>query len=248
MSLGGGVFYFQGLRPGAYTVQILYLGYAPETITVDVASGEQVVIHFDMKVVIVETLDAFAVEGARYMVEVKNATTEQRFGGDRLQDYAIDSVEEAVAKQAGVQMRDGELYVRGGRSGEVSMRIDDVPVDNVGGGGSLSVSSMAVEATELVTGGMDAEYGSAMSGVINVTTRTGGDTFEGGIRYMTDDFGRQDKTYTNYDRFEFGFGGPTPGGKVPHLRAGGVVLTAPADDPGGTPPEDPRNAGHTPPS
>lgn len=225
MSLGGGVFYFQGLHPGPHTVQVLYLGYAPETITVDVGPGETVEIRFDMKVVIVETLDAFEVTGTRYMVEVKNAATEQRFGGDRLQDYAIDSVEEAVSKQAGVQMRDGELYVRGGRSGEVSMRIDDVPVDNVGGGGSISVSSMAVEATELVTGGMAAEYGSAMSGVINVTTRTGGDTFEGGIRYMTDDFGRQDKTYTNYDRFEFGFGGPTPVDKLTYFCAGDFFFT-----------------------
>ncbi|MBK6897954.1 MAG: TonB-dependent receptor [bacterium] len=225
MSLGGGTFYFQGLRPGKYTVQVLYLGYAPEEITVDVAAGAQAEVRFDMKVVIVETLAAYEVEGDRYMVEIKNAATEQSFSGDRLSDYAIDSVEEAVAKQAGVQMRDGELYVRGGRSGEVSMRIDDVPVDNVGGGGAISVSSMAVEATELVTGGMDPEYGSAMSGVINVTTRTGGETFEGGLRYMTDDFGRQDKTYTNYDRFEFGFGGPTPVKKLTYFLAGDFVFT-----------------------
>jgi len=225
MSLGEGVFYFQGLRPGKYTVQVLYLGYAPEEITVEVAPGAQSEIRFDMKVVIVETLAAYEVEGDRYMVEIKNAAQEQSFGGERLSQYAIDSVEEAVAKQAGVQMRDGELYVRGGRSGEVSMRIDDVPVDNVGGGGAISVSSMAVEATELVTGGMDPEYGSAMSGVINVTTRTGGETFEGGLRYMTDDFGRQDKTYTNYDRFEFGFGGPTPVKKLTYFLAGDFVFT-----------------------
>ncbi len=225
MSLSGGVFYFQGLKPGTYTVQVLYLGYAPEAVTVEVAEGAQSVIRFDLKVVVVQTLEEFAVEGARYMVEIKNSTQEQGFTGDRLADYAIDSVEEAVAKQAGVQMRDGELYVRGGRSGEVSMRIDDVPVDNVGGGGAISVSSMAVEATEMVTGGMDPEYGSAMSGVINVTTRTGGESFEGGLRYMTDDFGRQDKTYTNYDRFEFGFGGPTPVQKLTYFLAGDFVFT-----------------------
>jgi outer membrane receptor protein involved in Fe transport len=225
MSLGGGVFYFQGLRPGQYTVQVLYLGFAPEEVKVDVEPGKQAEIRFDMKVVIVETLAAYSVEGERYMVEIKSATNEQGFTGDRLTQYAIDSVEEAVAKQAGVQMRDGELYVRGGRSGEVSMRIDDVPVDNVGGGGAISVSSMAVEATELVTGGMDPEYGSAMSGVINVTTRSGGDSFEGGLRYMTDDFGRQDKTYTNYDRFEFGFGGPTPVKKLTYFLAGDFVFT-----------------------
>ena len=225
MSLGGGVFYFQGLRPGEYTIEVLYLGYAPEQITVDVEPGETAEILFDMKVVIVETLEAFTVEGAKYMVEVTSAAQEQKIGADRLADYAIDSVEDAVSKQAGVQMRDGELYVRGGRSGEVSMRIDGMPVDNVGGGAALSVSSMAVEAVNTVTGGMDAEFGSAMSGVINVTTRSGGDEFEGGIRFTTDDFGRQDKTYTNYDRFEFGFGGPSPIDKLTYWFAGDMFFT-----------------------
>ena len=226
MSLGGGVFYFQNLRPGKYTVQVLYLGYAPEERTVEVRSGETVTLRFDMKVVIVETVQAISVEGARYMVEVKNAASEQKIGADRLQKYAIDSVEQAVAKQAGVQMRDGQLYVRGGRSGEVSMRIDGVPVDNVAGGGALSVSSLAVEAVKTVTGGMDPEYGSAMSGIINVTTRTGPDDhFEGRMRYMTDDFGRQDKTYTNFDRLEFGFGGPTPIDKLTYFFAGDMSFT-----------------------
>jgi len=226
MSLGGGVFYFQNLRPGTYTVQVLYLGYAPEERTVEVKAGETVELRFDMKVVIVETLQAISVDADRYMVEVKNAASEQKIDSDRLQKYAIDSVEQAVAKQAGVQMRDGQLYVRGGRSGEVSMRIDGVPVDNVAGGGALSVSSLAVEAVKTVTGGMDPEYGSAMSGVINVTTRIGSDDhFEGRMRYMTDDFGRQDKTYTNYDRFEFGFGGPTPIDKLTYFFAGDMSFT-----------------------
>ncbi len=225
MSLGGGVFYFQGLRPGEYTVQVLYLGYAPEEIVVQVMPGETHEIQFDMKVVIVETLDAIEVEGAKYMVEVKSTVQEQSIDSSRLQKYAIDSVEDAVAKQAGVVMRDGQLYVRGGRSGEVSMQIDGVPVDNVGGGGALSVSSMAVEAVNTVTGGMTAEFGSAMSGVINVTTKSGGDTFEGRMRYMTDDFGRQDKTFTNYDRFEFGFGGPSPIKKLTYFFTGDMSFT-----------------------
>ncbi len=36
------------------------------------------------------------VEGEKYMVEVKNATTARRFAGDRLMDYAIDPVAEAL--------------------------------------------------------------------------------------------------------------------------------------------------------
>lgn len=225
MSLGGGVFYFSGLQPGTYTIQVLYLGYAPEEQTVTLAAGETKNLSFSLKVVIVETLEAFDVEGAKYMVEVKNAVTEQKIGQERLTKYAIDSVVDAVAKQAGVVMRGEELYVRGGRSGEVSFRIDDVPVDDPLGGRALQVSNLAVEAVNTVTGGLDAEYGNAMSGIINITTRSGGDKFEGGLRFFTDDFGRQDKTYTNYDRLEFGFGGPTPVNKLTYFLSGDMTFT-----------------------
>ena len=119
MSLGGGAFYFPGLRPGTYTIQVLYLGYAPEETTVTLRSGETVEVSFDMKVVIVETLGAFDVEGAAYMVEVKSATSEQKIDAERFQKYAIDSVDDALSKQAGIVMRAGELYVRGGRSGDI---------------------------------------------------------------------------------------------------------------------------------
>ena len=225
MSLGGGVFYFQGLAPGQYNVQVLYLGYAPEEQIVTVRPGEVTEMRFGLKVVIVETLQAFDIEGTKYMVEVKSAVTEQNIEGDSFRKYAIDSVEDALAKQAGVVMRAGELYVRGGRSGEVSMRIDNVPVDDPLGGGALSVSTLSVEAISTVTGGLDAEFGNALSGVVNITTKTGKDHFEGGIRYFTDDFGRQDKTFTNYDRFEYGFGGPTPIDKLTYYFSGDLRFT-----------------------
>lgn len=225
MSLGGGVFYFRGLGAGEHVVQVLYLGYAEQEVTVTVLPNETTELTFDMEVVIVATIDAIAIEGEAFMVDVASAKTEQKIGQERLSDYAVDSIEEAVSKQAGVVMRGGELYVRGGRSGEVSMRIDDVPVDNPMGGGSVDVSTMAVEAVTTTTGGMDAEYGSAMSGVVNMVTRSGTDEFKGAIRYMTDDFGRQDKTYTNYDRLEFGFGGPTPVEKLTYFVSGDMNFT-----------------------
>jgi outer membrane receptor protein involved in Fe transport len=225
MSLGGGVFYFKGLPPGQYTIQVLYLGYAPEEQTVNLQPGQTANLSFDMKVVIVETLGAFDVDAEVYMVEIKNTAAEQKIDSDTFQKYAIDSVEDALAKQAGIVSRAGELYVRGGRSGEVSFRIDNVPVDDPLGGRSLQVSPLAVEAISTVTGGLDAEFGNALSGVVNITTRTGGDEFEGGLRYMTDDFGRQDKTYTNFDRFEYGFGGPTPIQNLTYYFSGDLQFT-----------------------
>jgi len=225
MSLGDGIFYFQGLTPGKYTIQVLYLGYAPEEQDVSVHSGETTEISFDLKVVIVQTLNAIVIDGEVFMLDVRDPTTGGEFSGDDFGKFAIESVDEALAKQAGVVLRAGELYVRGGRSGEVSRRIDGVPVDDPLGGGALSISHLAVESMSTVTGGLDAEFGNALSGVINITTRTGGEQFEGGLRFFTDDFGRQDKTYTNYDRLEYGFGGPTPIDRLTYYFSGDLRFT-----------------------
>ncbi|MBK8166411.1 MAG: TonB-dependent receptor [bacterium] len=225
MSLGGGVFHFTGLPPGVYTVKVLYLGYAPMEKTVTVTAGGTANVSFELETVIVETLQAFDVTGEEYMVEIKSAVTEHTVSGETFEKYAIDSVEDALSKQAGVVLRAGELYVRGGRSGEVSMQIDGVSVDNPLGTGALEVSSLAVDNMAVVTGGLDAKYGNALSGVVNITTKEGGEKFGGGVRFLTDDFGRQDKTYTNYDRFEYGFGGPSPLKNVTYYLAGDLRFT-----------------------
>ena len=72
-----------------------------------------------------ESTAPIELRGKPYRVEVKSALQERTLGDSHLQNYAIDSVEEAVSKQAGVQMRDGDLSVRSGRSGNITMRIDD---------------------------------------------------------------------------------------------------------------------------
>ncbi len=60
---------------------------------------------------------------------------------------------------------------------------------------------------------------------MNITTKEGGEKFGGGVRFLTDDFGRQDKTFTNYDRFEYGFGGPTPVKGLTYYLAGDMSFT-----------------------
>ena len=63
---------------------------------------------------------------------------------------------------------------------------------------------------------MDAEYGNALSGVVAVSTKEGTEKFGGEVRWDTDRYGDPTKTFDNYDRFTFGFGGPTPV-QQPHL-------------------------------
>ena len=226
MSLGGGVFYFNGLPAGSYTVKVLYLGYAPMEKTVTVTAGGIDERHLRSRDGHRRDAAGFRRRPARNTWSRSRARSpEHTVSGETFEKYAIDSVEDALSKQAGVVYRAGELYVRGGRSGEVSMQIDGVAVDNPLGTGSMEVSSLAVDNMAMVTGGLDAKYGNALSGVVNITTKEGGEKFGGGVRFLTDDFGRQDKTYTNYDRLEYGFGGPTPLKGVTYYLAGDLQFS-----------------------
>jgi Ca-activated chloride channel family protein len=58
----------------------------------------------------------------RYEPQVNSAVQEQRINGERLQKYAIDSAEDARARQAGK-----ETFLRGGRTGDVAMRVEGAP-------------------------------------------------------------------------------------------------------------------------
>ena len=72
---------------------------------------------FDLEVTVVKEFDVIAVEGAAIMVNTRETESVQKIGSEDLTDFAVDSVEEAVGRQAGVVSRGGELFVRGGRSG-----------------------------------------------------------------------------------------------------------------------------------
>ena len=155
-------------------------------------------------------VETVRVTGKPKAVDVKSSDVSHVTTDKEILSLPVESVTEAVALNTGVVVQGGELHVRGGRSNEVSVRIDGVPVDDPLSGGSVDLGLLSVAQSELITGGMDAEYGNASSAIINYTTKSGGRNFEGNFRYTTDDYGRADKTFTNYDRVSLGLGGPTP--------------------------------------
>ncbi len=205
-----GTFKIKG-PPGKYTVKAMMMGYKPqEKKGVVIKAGQTTKINFSLKTTIVDKTEEIIVEAGRKQIDVKSSDVRHAVSDDELQDLPVDNIDEALALKTGIIKTGDELHVRGGRGGEVSYLIDGVPVNDPLGGGKISVGLMGSSESEIITGGMSAEYGNAQSAVVNVSTREGGRTYEGQFRYMTDDFGRKDKTYTNYDRFSIGFGGPTP--------------------------------------
>jgi outer membrane receptor for ferrienterochelin and colicin len=150
------------------------------------------------------------VEAQAAMVSKERADTHHVVSGETFKQLPVDDVNEAIALKAGVVSQGGELHFRGGRGGEVATYVDGVPVRDPLGQTGFQVGTVALQSSEVITGGFEAEYGNAQSGVINYETREGSEEFGGDFRYYTDDYGAPDRTFHNFDRVSLGFGGPTP--------------------------------------
>jgi hypothetical protein len=210
MSLNDGKFTIKGVPAGRYTVKAMMMGFkAEEKAGVLVESGKDIRLEFKLEQTIVMKTQEIVVTAEKKMVEVTTSDARASVSSEQLEEMPVDDVLDAVALKAGIVKQGDEMHVRGGRSGEVQIQIDGVPVDDPLGGGTVGVGMLGTSGSEIVSGGMDAEYGDAQSAVINISTKEGGRRFAGEFRYFTDDFGRQDKTYTNFDRVSLGFGGPT---------------------------------------
>ncbi|MEO8233081.1 MAG: TonB-dependent receptor, partial [Ignavibacteriota bacterium] len=109
----------------------------------------------------------------------------------------LEDVSSVVNLQAGVV--DG--HFRGGRSNEVKYLIDGVPVNDVySGQSSLSPEINSIEEVQVLTGTFNAEYGEALSGVVNQITKIAGDKFDGNISIHTGDYiSTHNDIFTNID-------------------------------------------------
>ena len=210
MTLADGKFTITAVPPGTYTVRAMMMGYkAVEKPSVSISVGSTEELEFKLETTVVAKTQEIVVTAERAMVEVTESKTSAAVSSQQLQSMPVDDVLEAVGLKAGIVKTGDDMHVRGGRSGEVQVQIDGVPVSDPLGGGTVDVGMLGTSGSEIVSGGMDAEYGDAQSAVINIATKEGGRRFGGELRYFTDDFGRSDKTYTNMDRLSLGFGGPT---------------------------------------
>jgi outer membrane receptor protein involved in Fe transport len=198
-----------GVPVGLTEVRAIATGYDAQKQTVMVSAGAAATLNFafgDQK--IVKELETIEVS-AQKRIDTKSSTTKQTITADKLKEIPVDNLREAVAVKAGIVAFGGELHFRGGRGGEVKFQYDGVEASDPLFGRGANIASLAVAGTDVLSGGFDAEFGNALSGVVVVSTKEGTERFGGEVRWDTDRFGDPTKTFNNFDRFTFGFGGPT---------------------------------------
>lgn len=108
------------------------------------------------------------------------------------------------------------VRIRGGRGGETLSMIDGIPINNfVYGGPAFDVTNEAIEQVDFQRGGFEAQYGNALSGIINIATREGGTSLAGAFSYQTSAvggaLGNTPDEIRDFDLFQGYLSGPIPG-------------------------------------
>jgi outer membrane receptor protein involved in Fe transport len=203
-----GRFVFTDVPPGTHEVEVSIMSYGTKRVTAVVTAGAtaEVAIRFDERKV--TQLDEIEVVAER-KIDTKSSESSKFFSGEKLMSMpGVDNVIQAAALSAGIVSQGGNLHVRGGRGNEVKQTRDGIEVSDPLIGRPAGIANLAVAGAEVVSGGFDAEHGRALSGVLAITTREGGQRFGGDLRWDTDRYGDATKTFNNFDRFTVGFGGP----------------------------------------
>jgi outer membrane receptor protein involved in Fe transport len=101
---------------------------------------------------------------------IRNVTSEE------MNILPVESTGGIVALQPGVV----QGHFRGGRGGETNTMIDGISVNNgLNRGQMIGLDPDAVQEVEVITGTFSAKYGEAMSGVVNMITKEGGNKLHG---------------------------------------------------------------------
>ena len=139
----------------------------------------------------------------------------------KLNYLPVESISQLLSLQAGITKgASGELHIRGGRSTEIAYNVNGVSAINpYDFGRTVQISTNAVKELSVVSGTFNAEYGNALSGVVNTITKEGGSKYSGTISYYTGDylsssedifFNIDDVNPVNNQVVEGTFGGPIP--------------------------------------
>ena len=165
-----GRYFIINVPPGEYVVQSAMIGY-------QAVNTQGVIVNIDRTVNVDFSLAESAIAVEAIVVTAQRELIKLDVSGSTTILDAVDilavprkSVQEALALQPGVGV-EGEI--RGGSLDQTQIIVDGrLSVDERLNRPVMTVSTSALEEVQVLTGGFNAEYGNARSGVINIVTRS----------------------------------------------------------------------------
>ncbi|MCU0454379.1 MAG: TonB-dependent receptor [Bacteroidetes bacterium] len=165
-----GYYHIIELPPGQYEVTVSCVGYRPEQHRVTIKVDMTTTLNLSLVPEAVEVQEV-VVSAERPVVQRDQVSTIQKATAEELQTLPVSTISGVLQLQTGV-VNTGSLHIRGGRAGEVGYYVDGYRVeDPLFNSEVLEINNHAIQEMELLSGTFNAEYGNALSGIVNVVTK-----------------------------------------------------------------------------
>ena len=167
-----GDFFIINVPPGTYSVKASMMGY--ETLiqkNVNVMVDHTTRLNFLLKTTVIKGKE-ITIVAERPIVEKDVTGSGVIMDAGSINRAPVIQLNDALRQQSGVYYTGETTYLRGGLSTEINYNLDGVSLNS----GLLSdnwqrLNVTAIQEISVLTGGYNAEYGHAMSGVVNVVTK-----------------------------------------------------------------------------
>ncbi len=210
-----GNFRINNISIGKYNVDISLIGYKTFQFTgVSIETNKTTRLDIKLEETVLTLEQDVVVIGDKPLMDVEETQSKRTISKEEIDALIVENVQNIVSQQSGVVADNtNEVHIRGGRTYENAFLLDGVSVQDpiAGTGFGLQLSASSIEEVEVITGGFNAEFGQATSGIVNVKTREGKDRFNGALTYKRDHLGNTNSSYIfNIDVIEANLSGPEP--------------------------------------
>jgi len=201
-----GEYYIINIPPGMYTVKAFYVGYTTQVMEeVRVQVDLTTPVSFDLNPSVLEMSEEIVVTADR-VIQKDLTASEVSIQADQIETLPARDLNTILSMQAGVTKdAGGAIHIRGGRTTEISYMVDGMQVMNaVNRSSGISIDDQSIEELKAITGTFNAEYGQALSGVVNIVTKKGTKKFKvNATAYMGDHLSFDNDIYYIQDNQEW---------------------------------------------
>lgn len=194
-----GQYVILNVPPGKQTLRFNYIGYKTVKVEdIEVKIGRTTTINVQMSQTALETGEVVTVTATRPVVEKDKTSSSQHFEAREVESLPVEGLRNVLELNAGVTKNpDGTMSIRGGGAYEINYTVNGIQSLNTNTGipaygtgtkantsWKYDVNPLSVAQMEVISGGFNAEYGNAQSGVVQVVTKEGGADFSGAFRVV----------------------------------------------------------------
>ncbi|HEX2984211.1 MAG TPA: carboxypeptidase-like regulatory domain-containing protein, partial [Ignavibacteriales bacterium] len=178
-----GEYYILNIPPGNYTLAASLVGYKKKTViqNVEVSSNHTTQIDLKLAETVMSIDQDIVIMAQRDLVEKDQTSTRHFVDAEEISTRPATQLTEILTTLPGIdQSATGELTVRRGSLDQVAFMIDGVRARNpLDFQPYTNITLSSIQELEIITGGFNAEYGEAQSGVFNIVTKEGSQKYTG---------------------------------------------------------------------